>query len=302
MAHEFLVKDIAFQAGLSAAHGRSRAHTNVRACGNRRNCVCAPPIRELGKTAGGRRNPGTQVWHRYRHGGPRPVHRHGARCVRERKPDIPADDLPLPLPFRRNDAAGRHCPVARPHTPARHRRRGAEGAGCGRDQRRRRAARTIRHPRGHAGHRSAQRAAHRLCRRGQQGSGRNRCLSDRRTFPRACRRTVLATLSSSRFRGEEEREIGFRRTLRDRYPSIGIVEISEGSRPRRCDGRSGNGSTFSPCRASTPSIRSAAAIVQCSQPLRKRTGHAPCSWPMISTAEISTCCAAEKSISSFIMT
>lgn len=40
--------------------------------------------------------------------------------------------------------------------------------------------------------------------------------------------TVLVTLSSSRFRGEEEREIGFRRTLRDRYPSIGIVEISEG--------------------------------------------------------------------------
>ncbi|WP_455271458.1 LacI family DNA-binding transcriptional regulator [Rhizobium herbae] len=40
--------------------------------------------------------------------------------------------------------------------------------------------------------------------------------------------TVLATLSSSRFRGEEEREIGFRRTLRDSYPSIGIVEISEG--------------------------------------------------------------------------
>ncbi|MEK1930709.1 MAG: LacI family DNA-binding transcriptional regulator [Pararhizobium sp.] len=40
--------------------------------------------------------------------------------------------------------------------------------------------------------------------------------------------TVLVTLSSSRFRGEEEREIGFRRTLRDRYPSIGVVEISEG--------------------------------------------------------------------------
>lgn len=39
---------------------------------------------------------------------------------------------------------------------------------------------------------------------------------------------VLVTLSSSRFRGEEEREIGFRRTLRDRYPSIGVVEISEG--------------------------------------------------------------------------
>lgn len=40
--------------------------------------------------------------------------------------------------------------------------------------------------------------------------------------------TVLATLSSSRFRGEEEREIGFRRILRDRYPSIAIIEISEG--------------------------------------------------------------------------
>ncbi|MBY2924340.1 LacI family transcriptional regulator [Rhizobium leguminosarum] len=39
---------------------------------------------------------------------------------------------------------------------------------------------------------------------------------------------VLVTLSSSRFRGEEEREIGFRRTLREHYPSIGIVEVSEG--------------------------------------------------------------------------
>jgi LacI family transcriptional regulator len=40
--------------------------------------------------------------------------------------------------------------------------------------------------------------------------------------------TVLVTLSSGRFRGEEEREIGFRRVLRERYPSIRIVEISEG--------------------------------------------------------------------------
>lgn len=39
---------------------------------------------------------------------------------------------------------------------------------------------------------------------------------------------VLVTLSSNRFRGEEEREIGFRRLLRDRYPGLGIVEISEG--------------------------------------------------------------------------
>lgn len=40
--------------------------------------------------------------------------------------------------------------------------------------------------------------------------------------------TVLVTLSSGRFRGEEEREIGFRRVLRQRYPTIRIVEISEG--------------------------------------------------------------------------
>ncbi|WP_112804810.1 LacI family DNA-binding transcriptional regulator [Ensifer sp.] len=40
--------------------------------------------------------------------------------------------------------------------------------------------------------------------------------------------TVLVTISSSRFRGEEEREIGFRRILRQQYPAIRIVEISEG--------------------------------------------------------------------------
>lgn len=40
--------------------------------------------------------------------------------------------------------------------------------------------------------------------------------------------TVLVTLSSSRFRGEEEREIGFRRLLRKRWPHLGILEISEG--------------------------------------------------------------------------
>jgi LacI family transcriptional regulator len=39
---------------------------------------------------------------------------------------------------------------------------------------------------------------------------------------------VLVTLSSGRFRGEEEREIGFRRVIRERYPRIGITEISEG--------------------------------------------------------------------------
>ncbi|WP_460930805.1 LacI family DNA-binding transcriptional regulator [Shinella zoogloeoides] len=39
---------------------------------------------------------------------------------------------------------------------------------------------------------------------------------------------ILVTLSSNRFRGEEEREIGFRRLMRERYPELGIVEVSEG--------------------------------------------------------------------------
>ncbi|ESY82227.1 LacI family transcriptional regulator [Mesorhizobium sp. LNHC221B00] len=39
---------------------------------------------------------------------------------------------------------------------------------------------------------------------------------------------ILVTISSNRFRGEEEREIGFRQALRERYPALGIVEVSEG--------------------------------------------------------------------------
>ncbi|MFT4181572.1 MAG: LacI family DNA-binding transcriptional regulator [Rhizobium sp.] len=39
---------------------------------------------------------------------------------------------------------------------------------------------------------------------------------------------VLVTLSSGRFRGEEEREIGFRRVLRERYRQLSVTEISEG--------------------------------------------------------------------------
>jgi LacI family transcriptional regulator len=39
---------------------------------------------------------------------------------------------------------------------------------------------------------------------------------------------VLVSLSSNRFRGEEEREIGFRQALRARYPRLGVHEISEG--------------------------------------------------------------------------
>jgi LacI family transcriptional regulator len=42
------------------------------------------------------------------------------------------------------------------------------------------------------------------------------------------RAKVLVTLSSSRFRGEEEREIGFRRGLRAHYPHLDIVDVSEG--------------------------------------------------------------------------
>ncbi|MGV3552662.1 LacI family DNA-binding transcriptional regulator [Rhizobium sp.] len=40
--------------------------------------------------------------------------------------------------------------------------------------------------------------------------------------------SALLTLSSNRFRGEEERESGFRAMVRDRYPDLGIVVISEG--------------------------------------------------------------------------
>ena len=39
---------------------------------------------------------------------------------------------------------------------------------------------------------------------------------------------ILVSLSSSRFRGEEEREAGFRQALRRLCPDVGIVEISEG--------------------------------------------------------------------------
>lgn len=40
--------------------------------------------------------------------------------------------------------------------------------------------------------------------------------------------SVLVTLSSNRFRGEEERERGFREMLQSDYPNLGIVAISEG--------------------------------------------------------------------------
>ncbi|CDG83393.1 LacI family DNA-binding transcriptional regulator [Janthinobacterium agaricidamnosum] len=39
---------------------------------------------------------------------------------------------------------------------------------------------------------------------------------------------VLVTLSSNRFHGEEEREIGFRRALREHQRHLAIVEVSEG--------------------------------------------------------------------------
>ncbi len=51
---------------------------------------------------------------------------------------------------------------------------------------------------------------------------------------------ILTTLSSNRFRGEEEREIGFRRALRTRYPKLGIVESQRRPRHRRGDRRTGS--------------------------------------------------------------
>ena len=48
---------------------------------------------------------------------------------------------------------------------------------------------------------------------------------------------VLITISSNRFRGEEEREIGFRWALRGRYPGIAVSEISEGHGIDRNTGR-----------------------------------------------------------------
>ncbi|SDP38942.1 LacI family transcriptional regulator [Rhodoferax sp. OV413] len=39
---------------------------------------------------------------------------------------------------------------------------------------------------------------------------------------------VLISISSNHFRGEEEREIGFRQAIRDRYPHIAVHEVSEG--------------------------------------------------------------------------
>ena len=45
---------------------------------------------------------------------------------------------------------------------------------------------------------------------------------------RAKGRQVLVTLSSNRFHGEEEREIGFRRALREHQRHLGIVQVSEG--------------------------------------------------------------------------
>lgn len=44
----------------------------------------------------------------------------------------------------------------------------------------------------------------------------------------SARQKVLVTLSSNRYHGEEEREVGFRRALRERHRHVSIVEVSEG--------------------------------------------------------------------------
>jgi LacI family transcriptional regulator len=49
--------------------------------------------------------------------------------------------------------------------------------------------------------------------------------------------TVLATLSSSRFRGEEERLIGLQSLLTRRWPHVAVVEISEGFGKEAATGR-----------------------------------------------------------------
>jgi LacI family transcriptional regulator len=49
--------------------------------------------------------------------------------------------------------------------------------------------------------------------------------------------TVLATLSSSRFRGEEDRLIGLKTLLTERWPHLGLVDISEGFGKEEATGR-----------------------------------------------------------------
>lgn len=48
------------------------------------------------------------------------------------------------------------------------------------------------------------------------------------TWLKGVKATILVTLSSSGFRGEEEREMGFRSALRQNHPQMSIVEVSGG--------------------------------------------------------------------------
>jgi hypothetical protein len=86
---------------------------------------------------------------------------------------------------------------------------------------------------------------------------------------------VLVTLSSGRFRGEEEREIGFRRVIRARYPRDRHHRNQRGARHRCCDGNSCGGS---PCRRSHDQRRlfdrrrqpGGAGGLRCGRPSRPR--------------------------------
>ncbi|MDP9809712.1 ABC-type sugar transport system substrate-binding protein [Rhizobium tibeticum] len=99
---------------------------------------------------------------------------------------------------------------------------------------------------------------------------------------------VLVTLSSGRFRGEEEREIGFRRVLRERYPLIGVSEISEGhARTRRRERWPCR--RLRPIRQSTRSTRSEAETGRCLLPSKPRNGRSESSWRMTLTQTIARC-------------
>jgi LacI family transcriptional regulator len=64
----------------------------------------------------------------------------------------------------------------------------------------------------------------------------DRVMHGRDGVTRTMERRVKQALSSGRFRGEEEREIGFRRALRERFPHLEAIEVSEGFGRNRATG------------------------------------------------------------------
>ena len=100
---------------------------------------------------------------------------------------------------------------------------------------------------------------------------------------------VLVTLSSSSFRGEEEREIGFRATLRDLAPGRTIHEVTD------TDGLDSTmfeavGRVLEGRPRSTRSTPSAAGTPRRCGRSGQPAGSRRCSWPMTSTATTADCC------------